>query len=198
MFVVYSFIRCFREDPRNIPFVVKDDKRTGFALLNPDSKPLGAKEASLFSQILMSMTQKPISESTQPAENVSSSSSIKPFSKHAPFLISAFIQIQSSRRPFDLQAKKELIQGMYHLLDLCNDHGRSFVLASLEANGGGGPIYKALISDWEKLHRFKGIWITFRIFIDCWLFERFQMPDRLGSRPWSAAGTSFSDTLPIC
>jgi hypothetical protein len=126
---------------------------------------LGPDQAHLFSQILMSMTQKPsLANETQTTLETSqgrdiktqSRQFIKPFSKHAPFLLVTFCHVQASKRPFQTECRKELSLGLYSLLDLCNDHGRSFVLAALDANGGGRPIFKALVSDWEKDHRFKG------------------------------------------
>jgi hypothetical protein len=127
--------------------------------------PLKSKQAHLFSQILMSMTQKPSlanDNQQQPGTNqahdikTQSRQFIKPFSKHAPFLLITFCHIQASKRPFETGCRKELSLGLYSLLDLCNDHGRSFVLAALDANAGGRPIFKALVSDWETNHRFKG------------------------------------------
>ncbi|TPX72686.1 hypothetical protein SpCBS45565_g00076 [Spizellomyces sp. 'palustris'] len=86
----------------------------------------------------------------------SASTTVKPFSKHVPFLLSTIVHIQSSARPFTPAAKAALMEGVYALLDLCGDHGRDAVLAGLDAHGGGRPLFKALVGDWEKYHRFTG------------------------------------------
>jgi hypothetical protein len=81
---------------------------------------------------------------------------IKPFSKHAAFLILEYLSIQSSRRPFDADVKSEIVSGMYSLLDLCNDHGREFILANCDASVGSKPIFKALMNDWSRNAKFQG------------------------------------------
>lgn len=160
-----DLLQCFREDPLNIPLALKtDDSSPPFcAILCPRLKPLGVKPAALYSDLVLSLTQRPLLEVTSGSSGsdethlmTQTASFIKPFSKHAPMLLLAMVSIQSSRRPFDIDCKKELTQGIYYLLDLCNDHGRSFALAALDANGGGRPILKTWVSDWEKYHRFRG------------------------------------------
>ena len=106
----------------------------------------------------MSMTQKPSREVSDETLLTSQTSRyIKPFSKHAPFLIIEFINIQSSKRPFQPDCKKNLTNGMYSLLHLCSKHGHDFVLATLDPHSGARPLFKKLFSEWEADHKFNGV-----------------------------------------
>ncbi|KAJ3122024.1 hypothetical protein HK100_012155 [Physocladia obscura] len=82
------------------------------------------------------------------------SATVRPFSKHAGFLLSEFVVIQASSSPVAQEAvKKALLTGIYSLIDLCGEFGRNAVLAGLDAqNGGGGArmVCKELVSGWEQ------------------------------------------------
>ncbi|KAI9204356.1 Urb2/Npa2 family-domain-containing protein [Polychytrium aggregatum] len=83
--------------------------------------------------------------------------SVKPFSKHVAFLLAEFISIQTSSRPIHPRRKHDIVQGIYALLDLCGEHGREMMLAAADSLGSGGrDLFKSLVSEWEKSHRFKG------------------------------------------
>ncbi|KND01600.1 uncharacterized protein SPPG_03398 [Spizellomyces punctatus DAOM BR117] len=129
--------------------------------------PLPVTCAENLSRLLVAIGQKALTRKhaagnrtdggiTMTTMGTSASTTVKPFSKHVPFLLSTIVHIQSSARPFTPAAKSALMEGVYALLDLCGDHGRDAVLAGLDAHGGGRPLFKALVGDWEKYHRFTG------------------------------------------
>jgi hypothetical protein len=122
------------------------------------NEPLHQNLASIYSNICMSMTQKPSRDVSDETSLTSQSSCyIKPFSKHVPFLLIEFITIQCSKRPFQTEAKQQLTIGMYALLNLCNKHGLDFVLATLDPHTNARPLFKKLVADWEADHRFNGL-----------------------------------------
>lgn len=106
----------------------------------------------------MSMTQKPSRDlSDETLLNSQSSLYIKPFSKHAPFLLIEFITIQASKRSFQAAATQQLTNGMYSLLNLCSRHGNDFILATLDPHTNARPLFKKLVSEWEADHKFNGL-----------------------------------------
>ena len=132
--VIPSFIQVLRELLQNFKFQ--------------------SLEAFHYSQILSSMTQKPSREYLDSTLGTLNASFVKPFSKYVPFLVLEFMTIQSSCTPFEGQVKAELIQGMFSLLDCCHEHGHDYILCQL--NGGARPLFKNLISEWERCHCYKG------------------------------------------
>nr|KAJ3423316.1 Cytoplasmic GTPase/eEF2-like protein (ribosomal biogenesis) [Polyrhizophydium stewartii] len=142
--------------------------------------PLPVSCAKSLSRALSAMTQKPAidnegSHGSAHADGVGGSAgdadgqndrlasqyakTIKPFSKHAPFVLSRVVHIQVSARPFSPAVKDALRLGVFALLDLCDDYGRGAVLAALDgggrsAGGGGGRhIFKDFVAAWEREHR---------------------------------------------
>ncbi|KAI8917575.1 Urb2/Npa2 family-domain-containing protein [Powellomyces hirtus] len=133
--------------------------------------PLPAESAAKLSRILVAFSQKSgpsthgdsasaaleaTSTPSAAAITTSSSATVKPFTKHAPFILSTILHIQCSTRPFTPEAKHELMEGIYTLLDLCGEHGREAVLAASDPHGGGRPLLKAMVADWEMYHRYTG------------------------------------------
>jgi hypothetical protein len=142
---VSSMIDCFTvPDPRKII-----DKQF---IANPIVPLKGVipdqRHAKMISRVLFQMTQKPLSGDTKKLEM------IKPFSKHVPFLVFKLLFLQISTRR---NLKEEWKLSMYACLDACDEHGRNMILAGLENNLQSlRPIYKAVVSDWEKEHRYHG------------------------------------------
>lgn len=103
------------------------------------------------------MTQKP-SRDVSDEKSLTSQASlyIKPFSKHAPFLLIEFISIQASKRPFQADSKKQLTNAMYYALQLCSKHGHDFILATLDPHTNARPLFKKLVTEWESDHKFHG------------------------------------------
>ena len=96
--------RCFRQ-PLTVVKHNKQENSTTFQFLIADTSiPLTVKEAHLFSQILLSLTQKPSHpDHSQPDTIITANEKlVKPFSKHAPFLLVAFMD---SKIPFDNDCK---------------------------------------------------------------------------------------------
>jgi hypothetical protein len=105
-------------------------------------------QAKMISRLLFQMTQKPLSGDSQKLQV------IKPFAKHVPFLIFRLLYLQVSTKR---NLGDEWKLSMYACLDACDDHGRNMVLAGLESNLQSlRPIYKHVVTEWEKEHRYHG------------------------------------------
>lgn len=158
MILLINF-RCFQDNPKLYRYRTQEAlPRSRFGILCHDSTPLPPKLAVLYSNIIMSMTQKPSRDVSD--DNLLTSQTslyIKPFSKHAPFLLLEFIIIQSSKRPFQAASIQALTNGMYSLLNLCSKHGHAFILATLDPHTNARPLFKKLVSEWEADHKFNGL-----------------------------------------
>ncbi|KAJ3010681.1 rRNA primary transcript metabolism protein [Thoreauomyces humboldtii] len=181
--ILKDLLLCFRVSARIIGFgprTVRSTKQTGkvgqanamyieAVPLLAQYAPLPVASASNLARLLVALGQKavatsgPDSASTSSSNGTSSallatssSATVKPFTKHAPFLLTTIIDIQASSRPFPTDVKEALMEGIYALLDLCGDHGRETVLAALDPYAGGRPLVKALVADWEMYHRYTG------------------------------------------
>ncbi|KAJ3300507.1 hypothetical protein HK104_011013 [Borealophlyctis nickersoniae] len=176
MGIVKTLLFCFRAKPILGRHAYVPRTQSGTAgtsdpfLLDPfpalsSHAPLPPSCADNLSRILAGITRKPTTTSTSSSSgstatttlaSTKTASSIKPFSKHAPFLVATFVQIQSSSRPLAVDCKAPLMEGIYSMLDLCGDHGREAVLAGLDAHGAGRVVFKGLVADWERYHRYTG------------------------------------------
>jgi hypothetical protein len=69
---------------------------------------------------------------------------VKPFAKHAPFLISKILK----------GGVMEWKMGVFKILDVCDDFGRGMLLAQLDV--GTREVYKRVVQEWESSHRYTG------------------------------------------
>ncbi|KAJ3264472.1 hypothetical protein HDU77_008489 [Chytriomyces hyalinus] len=90
----------------------------------------------------------------------SAAATVRPFAKHAGFLVSEYVSIQASMAPVPMSVKVALANGIYALLDLCGDFGRKAVLAGLDAlQGMSGPaklVFKETVAEWQKYSSYRG------------------------------------------
>ncbi|KAJ3218696.1 hypothetical protein HDU67_004478 [Dinochytrium kinnereticum] len=115
-----------------------------FSEMDEDRKESSSKTLS---RVLQKFAQK---QSIQSSAGLGGSGSqLKPFSKHAPFLISRFVSIQASKSRFSPGVYDALVDGIYSILDICDDYGRESVLANLDLPGTGQKgaklIYKKIV-----------------------------------------------------
>ncbi|KAJ3225992.1 hypothetical protein HDU81_007551 [Chytriomyces hyalinus] len=90
----------------------------------------------------------------------SAAATVRPFAKHAGFLVSEYVSIQASMAPVPMSVKVALANGVYALLDLCGDFGRKAALAGLDAlQGMSGPaklVFKETVAEWQKYSSYRG------------------------------------------
>eukprot|EP00842_Homolaphlyctis_polyrhiza_P002315 jgi/Hompol1/3084/HPOL_001559-RA len=139
--------------------------------------PLPVSCAANLSRVMIAMSQKPnvfesastnasSSDKSQLAIDLTSqyAKTVQPFSKHAPFLLSRILAIQVSSQAFPSTIKEALREGVYALLDMCNEYGRNAVLAAGLGDGSGSNggnnsaryIFKDFVAAWEKEHKYAG------------------------------------------
>lgn len=119
------------------------------------SHPFQADDAKALSRVLESLntktTVKSLSSSTiagsapQKAESLA-----KPFSKHAPFVLRAYVEVMND--PFcalSLDVRKALEAGLFVLCGMVNEHSRDALMVS-GLDAGGKLILKALWKEYEK------------------------------------------------
>lgn len=118
--------------------------------------PLGPAEGKALARLLEALTIKSIprtyASSNNNTEVRKAESLSKPFSKHAAYVLKAYIDAMNDPiciLPLDL--RKELRPGLFALCDMLNEHSRdALMLSSLDS--GGKTTMKSLWKEYEKQH----------------------------------------------
>jgi len=116
------------------------------------AEPLGAEEGKALARLLTTLTSKSIvrTHQTSSGETQKAESLAKPFSKHAAYVLKAYIDAMNDPLcilPLDL--RKELQPGLFSLCDMLSEHSRDAMMVSL-LDAGGKVIMKALWKEYEK------------------------------------------------
>ncbi|RUS17322.1 Urb2/Npa2 family-domain-containing protein [Endogone sp. FLAS-F59071] len=118
--------------------------------------PLRESCAYNFARLLSALAQRSNTTVSSSATAVSAASSFAAFSKHAPYLLTEYLAIQTS--PVSsisrAQLKAALLPGLYALLDLCSEHERDMVMANQDA--AGKALLKGLYTDYVRYHKYTG------------------------------------------
>jgi len=117
------------------------------------SRPHGAEEAKILGRLLESLTTKTTvrvlssasSETPRKAESLA-----KPFSKHAAYVLKAYIEAMNDPLcVLPLDTRKELQPGIFALCSMISEHSRdSLMISALDA--GGKLTLKTLWKEYEK------------------------------------------------
>ncbi|KAF8895057.1 Urb2/Npa2 family-domain-containing protein [Gymnopilus junonius] len=114
--------------------------------------PLGAEEAKALGRLFESLAMKTVVRSlgSSTAEPQKAESLAKPFSKHAAYVLQAYVE--SMNDPLcilSLETRKELEAGLFALCSIISEHSRdSLMISALDA--GGKAVLKALWKNYEK------------------------------------------------
>ncbi|KAJ3329321.1 rRNA primary transcript metabolism protein [Blyttiomyces sp. JEL0837] len=171
--ILRGLLHCFRGPaaahlPPQGPF-----HGTPFRCLRSAKSSLSIGCAESLSRIFEKMNQKTMSSggstgtsaSDRTALHTAAATTVRPFAKHAPYILAELVAIQASRVPLVPRFRTALEEGIYALLDLSGEFGRRAVLAGLDAlhgfsegvsSGGARNVFKELVAEWEKNHTFKG------------------------------------------
>ena len=115
---------------------------------------MGVEEAKVLGRLLESLNTKTIvraytSSSTAP-ETQKAESLAKPFSKHAAYVLQAYIEAMNDPlcvMPIDV--RKALQPGVFVLCEMVSEHSRdALMISALDA--GGKALLKALWKDYDK------------------------------------------------
>jgi Urb2/Npa2 family len=113
--------------------------------------PLGPEEAKLLARLLEMLTSKTtIRINTTNMDAQKAESLAKPFSKHAAYVLKAYIQAMNDPLciiPSSL--RKELQNGLYALCGMMNDYSRNAMMVSA-LDAGSKTTMKTLWKEYEK------------------------------------------------
>ncbi|KAJ2928969.1 hypothetical protein H1R20_g8232, partial [Candolleomyces eurysporus] len=120
------------------------------------NQPLGAEEAKALSRLLETLTTKTIIRvHTTSAETQKAESLAAPFSKHAAYVVKAYIEAMNDPLcVLTLDVRKELHPGLYALCSMIGEHSRDALMIS-GLDTGGKATMKALWKEYEK-QRYSG------------------------------------------
>ncbi|KAJ3105224.1 hypothetical protein HDU97_008378 [Phlyctochytrium planicorne] len=142
--LVATLMECLRE-PLSADLLHLQDR---FKTMTEDQKTSLAKTVS---RLLQKFSQKQ-GFNLGDGQN-GGTSQLKPFSKHATFIVSRFVSVQASKTRFSTAVWDCLLEGIYSVLDICDDFGRESILANMDLPGTGQKgaklMYKKIISDWK-------------------------------------------------
>jgi len=115
-------------------------------------QPLGAEEGKALARLLTTLTSKSTvrTHHGSSADTQKAVSLAKPFSKHAAYVLKAYIDAMNDPLcvlPLDL--RKELQPGLFSLCEMLSEHSRDALMVSLP-DAGGKAIIKTLWKEYEK------------------------------------------------
>lgn len=115
------------------------------------AQPLGPQEGKALARVLETLNTKTTVRThssfieAQKAESLS-----KPFSKHAAYVLKAYIEAMNDPLcALPLEMRKELYPGLFALCSTMNDHSRDAMMVS-GLDAGGKATMKALWKDYER------------------------------------------------
>jgi len=114
-------------------------------------QPLGIPEVKILSRLLVSLTTKTtVRPVGSPQENQKMESLVRPFGKHASYVLVAYVQaVGDPLCVVYANTRKELYPGLFALCEMLSDHDReAMVLSALD--GGGKATMKTLWNDYKK------------------------------------------------
>ncbi|KAG6885946.1 hypothetical protein C0993_007448 [Termitomyces sp. T159_Od127] len=114
-------------------------------------QPIGVEEVKVLARLLETLTTKYMVRNNAPnSETQKAESLAKPFSKHAAFVLKAYITAMND--PLCLlpsEHRKELQRGLYALCSMIGDHNRDAMMVSA-LDSGGKLTMKTLWKEYEK------------------------------------------------
>ncbi|KAF8168340.1 Urb2/Npa2 family-domain-containing protein [Crassisporium funariophilum] len=116
------------------------------------SRPLGPDEAKALGRLLESLNTKTTVRilSSSANDNQKAESLAKPFSKHAAYVLQAYIEAMNDTLCIlPLEVRKELEPGLFALCGMMSDHSRDAMMVSV-LDAGGKTTMKALWKEYEK------------------------------------------------
>jgi hypothetical protein len=114
--------------------------------------PLTADEGKALARLLATLTSKSVVRTHQSssADSQKAESLAKPFSKHAAFVLKAYMDAMNDPLcVMPLEVRKELYPGLFSLCDMINEYSRDAMMVSA-LDAGGKATMKALWNEYEK------------------------------------------------
>jgi hypothetical protein len=113
--------------------------------------PLGPEEGKALARLLEALTTKSIVRNNATVTEAQKAESLtKPFSKHAAYILKAYIEAMNDPLcVLQSELRKELQRGLYALCSMVSDHSRDAMMVSA-LDAGGKTTMKALWKEYEK------------------------------------------------
>jgi hypothetical protein len=116
--------------------------------IHPDD-PLSADMAKRLSRLLQALTTKTVVRSHTSTEAQKAESLAKPFSKHAAYVLKAYIEtIPDPLSTFSAKTREELRPGIFSLCEMLSEHSRDALMVSLDS--AGQSIMKNLWKEYKR------------------------------------------------
>lgn len=114
-------------------------------------EPLGTEECKALARLLETLTAKTVARNNASSADIQKSESLaKPFSKHAAYVLKAYIEAMNDPLCILLpEVRKEVQPGLFALCSMINDHSRDAMMVSA-FDAGGKATMKALWKEYEK------------------------------------------------
>ncbi|PCH33433.1 hypothetical protein WOLCODRAFT_147530 [Wolfiporia cocos MD-104 SS10] len=114
------------------------------------SSPLGAAESKALARLMTILTTKTIVRAHGQSETQKPESLVRPFSKHAPYVLTAYIDAMIEPLcVVSTQVRRELEPGLFALCEMLGEHDRDAMMVSaLDASGKAAM--KALWKEYDK------------------------------------------------
>ncbi|KAI0824124.1 Urb2/Npa2 family-domain-containing protein [Trametes gibbosa] len=114
------------------------------------SHALGASESKALARLLTTLTTKTMVRSGAGGEPQKPESLVRPFSKHATYVLIAYVEAVNDPLCFiAMPVRRELQPGLYALCDMLGEHNRDAMMVSA-LDAGGKATMKALWKEYEK------------------------------------------------
>ncbi|KAI0963291.1 hypothetical protein AcW1_000407 [Taiwanofungus camphoratus] len=115
------------------------------------STPLSAEESKALARLMTTLATKTIVRTHGPSADTQKPESLaRPFSKHAAYVLTAYINaVNDPLCVVSTQVRKELQPGLFALCDMLGDHNRDSMMVSA-LDTGGKAMMKALWREYEK------------------------------------------------
>ncbi|EMD41711.1 hypothetical protein CERSUDRAFT_128752 [Gelatoporia subvermispora B] len=112
--------------------------------------PLGAEDSKALARLMTTLTTKTLVRTHgTSAQEQKPESLARPFSKHAAYVLTAYIQAMNDPLCFmSAPIRRELQPGLFALCDMMGEHDRDAMMVTLDA--GGKATLKALWREYEK------------------------------------------------
>jgi hypothetical protein len=117
--------------------------------INPDC-PLGEAEARSLARLLTALTTKSLVRSHASNDTQKAESLARPFARHAPYVLLAYIQLMNDPLSvLSVAVRRELEPGLFALCGMMGEHGRdTLMVQSLDV--GGKALLKSLWKEYDK------------------------------------------------
>ena len=111
---------------------------------------LGADEARALSRLLEALSTKTVARTFTQGEMQKAESLAQPFSKHAIYVVKAYIECMNDPLcVLGVEVRRELQPGLFALCGMVSEHGRDAVMVSA-LDAGGKTLMKTLWREYEK------------------------------------------------